>query len=639
MSRHRNFRKMNYDDERDDDDGEEFHRYSLSMDDDVPMSPNTAKFMYHRPKAQAGNTSRLSDFVMEEQLENDVVYDEHDSQFELEVDRLVPETKKSLPAQPSSSVTFITSRQRDRKAPAGANAKVSTEEKRDQTPKRAAKEEQPRLLIPEVENLRLSEVSEKARGDSSVRPPTLTPNASSKRLSALAVAQATPTASPKVRHRTVDEKPLINLVIVGHVDAGKSTLMGHLLYQLGRVDERTMHKYKQESARTGKASFAFAWVLDDTQEERQRGVTMDIAKTTFETEHRRIVLLDAPGHKDFIPNMITGASQADAGLLVVNATTGEFETGFDLGGQTREHAMLLRSLGVTELSVAVNKLDTVDWSQARYDEVCGVLRNFLRKQAAFPVVHFIPVSGLNGINLIVPPPDDHPLRGWYNGPTLLQFIDGVSAPTRGEDRPLRAVINDVLKTTPNSVTVSVKVEAGHTECGEKVFIMPNADAATVKGVSMEDTNTSGTAICFAGDHAILTLSATTNFEPDSINSGQVLCRGGKECLIPAKRFVVRLVVFNIVVPIMKGTKAELFAHSLCEPCTVVRLRSALSKASGEVLKQKPRCLTRNMSGMVEIQTDRAISVESYAECKALGRITLRSGGQTIAAGIIEQVLE
>ncbi|VDM25904.1 unnamed protein product [Toxocara canis] len=353
---------------------------------------------------------------------------------------------------------------------------------------------------------------------------------------------------------------------------------------------------------------------------------MDIAKTMFETEHKRVVLLDAPGHKDFIPNMITGASQADAGLLVVNATTGEFETGFDLGGQTREHAMLLRSLGVTELSVAVNKLDTVEWSQTRYDGVCNVLRNFLRKQAAFPVVRFVPVSGLNGINLIEPPPEDHPLHG-------------MSAPTRSEDRPLRAIINDVCKTAPSSVTVSVKVEAGHTECGEKVFIMPNADAATVKGVSTDEATASGTAICFAGDHALLTLQAATNFEPDSINCGQVLCRGGKECLIPATRFVVRLVVFNIVIPIMKGSKAELFAHSLCEPCTVVRLRSALSKANGEVLKRKPRCLSRNMSGMVEIQTDRAVSVEAYSECKALGRITLRSGGQTIAAGIIEEVLE
>ncbi|KHN76625.1 hypothetical protein Tcan_14958 [Toxocara canis] len=204
MSRHRNFRNMNYDDERDDEYDEEFHRYSISMDDDVPMSPSTAKFMYHRPRitssnVQTGDTTKLSDFIAEEELENDVIYDEHENQFDLEVDKHVPgETKKlPLPAQSSSSM-FSISRLPESSGPSVVSTKSSNQQPLDETSKKAiAKEEQPRLCVPEVENLRLSEVLEKGRGDSTQHQPTLTPNASYRRLSALAAAQATPTASPK----------------------------------------------------------------------------------------------------------------------------------------------------------------------------------------------------------------------------------------------------------------------------------------------------------------------------------------------------------------------------------------------------------------------------------------------------------
>lgn len=217
-----------------------------------------------------------------------------------------------------------------------------------------------------------------------------------------------------------ERKPLINLVVIGHVDAGKSTLMGRLLFDSGLVTKKVMHRYEQDSKKTGKSSFMYAWILDETEEERTRGITMDIAQSRFETKNRSVTLLDAPGHKDFIPNMITGAAQADVAVLVVDATEGEFEAGFEAGGQTKEHTMLVRSFGVSQLAVVVNKLDTCNWSQERYNDIVQKLGAFL-KQAGFKEtdVTFVPCSGFNGQNLSKPA-DEPALTAWYKGPCLVE---------------------------------------------------------------------------------------------------------------------------------------------------------------------------------------------------------------------------
>ncbi|NXN99646.1 HBS1L protein, partial [Rhinopomastus cyanomelas] len=240
-------------------------------------------------------------------------------------------------------------------------------------------------------------------------------------------------------------KQLLNLVVIGHVDAGKSTLMGHLLYLLGNVNKRTMHKYEQESKKAGKASFAYAWVLDETGEERERGVTMDVGMTKFETKTKVITLMDAPGHKDFIPNMITGAAQADVAILVVDASRGEFEAGFETGGQTREHGLLVRSLGVTQLVVAVNKMDQVNWQQERFQEITTKLGQFL-KQAGFKEsdVAYIPTSGLDGENLVTRGQSSD-LTQWYKGNCLLEQIDSFKPPQRSVDKPFRLCVADVFK--------------------------------------------------------------------------------------------------------------------------------------------------------------------------------------------------
>ncbi|KAH9515292.1 HBS1-like protein, partial [Bulinus truncatus] len=429
-------------------------------------------------------------------------------------------------------------------------------------------------------------------------------------------------------------KELLNLVVIGHVDAGKSTLMGHLLYQLGNVNKKTMHKYEQESKKIGKSSFAFAWVLDETDEERERGVTMDVAQTRFETEKKVITLLDAPGHKDFIPNMITGASQADVAILVINATRGEFETGFDAGGQTREHALLARSLGVGQIIVAVNKMDTVDWSYDRYENITKKIGQFLTKQAGFKEsdISFIPCSGLMGENL-TKPSTERKLTTWYkSGTTLIQQIENLRPPVRPIDKPLRLIVSDVFKGIGTGFNVAGRVGAGYVQPGDKILIMPLGSCATVKSVFIDDVSAS---LAFAGDHVNLTLSGV---DMSSVNVGSCLC--DPNC--PAKsaiRIRAKIVIFNIDLPITKGYPVVFHYQAINEPALIKRLLSQLHRSTGEVIKKKPRCLVKNTSAVVEIELERPVCMELYSEFKDLGRFMLRSGGHTIAAGLVEELVQ
>lgn len=453
---------------------------------------------------------------------------------------------------------------------------------------------------------------------------------------------ATPKSTSKVKQdkaklkeeyeRRKTGKDLLNLVVIGHVDAGKSTLMGHLLYQMGVVNKRAMHKYEQESKKRGKGSFAFAWVLDETEEERTRGVTMDIAQTAFETPHKQITLLDAPGHKDFIPNMITGAAQADVAILVVNATRGEFETGFESGGQTREHALLARSLGVSQLLVAVNKMDTVDWSQSRYDDIVKKLGLFL-KQAGYKDVDlsYIPCSGLGGENL-TKAVSEPKLASWYKGSTLVEQIDKFKAVERPMDKPFRLIISDVFKGLGSGFSVVGRVSSGSVQAGDRVLVQPAGDLAVVKAVTMDDSdNTCG----FAGDHVTVVL---TGMDMAHVNVGSVLC-DPQNPIKSAMRIRARIVIFNLELPITRGFTVVFHYQSITEPAIIKRLNCQLNKNTGEVIKNKPKCLVKNSSAVVEIEFERPVCLEMYKDYKDLGRFMLRQGGHTIAAGLVEEVLK
>ncbi|XP_050316410.1 protein HBS1 isoform X2 [Anthonomus grandis grandis] len=426
-------------------------------------------------------------------------------------------------------------------------------------------------------------------------------------------------------------KENLYMVVIGHVDAGKSTLMGRLLYELGQVNKKTMHKYEQDSKKVGKQSFMYAWVLDETGEERNRGITMDVGRHLFETKTKHVTLLDAPGHKDFIPNMISGAAQADVGLLVVDATRGEFETGFDLGGQTREHALLVRSLGVTQLAVAINKLDTVSWSKERFDEIVQKLKSFL-KQAGFKEndVTFVPCSGLTGQNLIKPPTENELLE-WYSGPCLIEVIDKFRSPLRPVSRPFRFTVNDVFKSTGSGFCVDGRVETGVVNIGDKVMVCPSRDQAVVKSLAIDE---SPKTIAFAGDQATITLSG---IEIQNVSIGNILCDPNQPIPV-ASKFEARIVVFNVAIPITKGYSVVLHHQSLVEPAVISKLMLQLNKSTGEVQKKHPRFLGKNSSAIVEITVSKPIALEVYSECKELGRVMLRVGGVTIAAGLITRII-
>ena len=279
------------------------------------------------------------------------------------------------------------------------------------------------------------------------------------------------------------EKDRLNLVVIGHVDSGKSTSTGHLIYKCGGIDARTIEKFEKEAQEMGKSTFKYAWVLDKLKAERERGITIDIALWKFESTKRIFTIIDAPGHRDFIKNMITGTSQADAAILMIASGKGEFEAGFSSDGQTREHALLAQTMGVKEMIVAINKMDDVstNYSQERYLEIKAELSNYLKKVGYNPAkIEFIPISGWVGDNMI----DRSENMKWYTGPILLDALDAITPPKRPTDKPLRLPLQDVYKIGGIGTVPVGRVETGSLKPGMVVTFGPVGTSTEVKSVEM-----------------------------------------------------------------------------------------------------------------------------------------------------------
>jgi len=279
------------------------------------------------------------------------------------------------------------------------------------------------------------------------------------------------------------EKDRLNLVVIGHVDSGKSTSTGHLIYKCGGIDARTIEKFEKEALEMGKSSFKYAWVLDKLKAERERGITIDIALWKFESTKRIFTIIDAPGHRDFIKNMITGTSQADAAVLMIASGRGEFEAGFSTDGQTREHALLAQTMGVKEMVVAINKMDDPStlYSQARYEEIKAELTTYLKKVGYNPAkIEFIPISGWVGDNMI----ERSENMPWYKGPILLDALDNIPTPKRPTDKPLRLPLQDVYKIGGIGTVPVGRVETGSLKPGMVVTFGPVGTTTEVKSVEM-----------------------------------------------------------------------------------------------------------------------------------------------------------
>ena len=435
-----------------------------------------------------------------------------------------------------------------------------------------------------------------------------------------------------------DQKSRLSMVVVGHVDAGKSTLMGQVLVQLGHVTKRTVQKYQKQASELGKASFALAWVMDEDETERERGVTMDIATKTISTAMHDFVVLDAPGHADFVPSMITGAAAADVGIVVIAATIGEFEAGFDGGGQTREHIILARGLGVSQLIVAVNKLDAVDWNEHRFAEIRSKIEPFLLQTGFAPKrIQFVPMSGLTGAN-VKSKEGANNLYEWYKGSTLLDAMDNFQPAQRNMDKPLRIVVNDVYSEGNKGVTVRCRVVQGVVQISEKVVVLPIGDEATVSKIEHGSAATENRyKYAMAGDTTEIVL---LGIDIARLSTGNIISHPHSELRPSLKRKVMAriMVMDKLTVPIIRGAQVLLHMHSIDVPAVVSKLLTSVHPKQKNSQREKPRVLTAGVSATVELTFGEKITVEAYNDCRALGRFVLRRGGDTVAIGIVENVL-
>ncbi|XP_034227048.1 HBS1-like protein isoform X3 [Prunus dulcis] len=434
--------------------------------------------------------------------------------------------------------------------------------------------------------------------------------------------------------QAVDTLTQLNLAIVGHVDSGKSTLSGRLLHLLGRISKKEMHKYEKEAKLQGKGSFAYAWALDESAEERERGITMTVAVAYFDSRKYHVVVLDSPGHKDFVPNMISGATQADAAILLVDASVGAFEAGVDGSkGQTKEHAQLIRSFGVDQIIVAVNKMDIVEYSKDRFDLIKERLGTFLRS-CGFKdsLVSWIPLSAMENQNL-VEAPSDVGFSSWYHGPYLLDAIDSLQPPTREFSKPLLMPICDVIKSSSQGqVSACGKLEAGALRSGFKVLIMPSGELGTVRSL---ERDSQACVIARAGDNVAVTLQG---IDGGHVMAGGVLCHPGFPVAV-AKHLEMKVLVLDVTTPILIGSQLEFHIHHAKEAARVVKISSLLDRKTGKVARKAPRCLTAKQNAIVEVVLHQPVCVEEFSNSRALGRAFLRALGSTIAVGIVTRIIE
>jgi peptide chain release factor subunit 3 len=439
-----------------------------------------------------------------------------------------------------------------------------------------------------------------------------------------------------------DPREHLSLVFIGHVDAGKSTLAGNLLYLTDFVDKRTVERYEREAKQRNRESWFLAFIMDTNEEERAKGKTVEVGRAHFETEQKRFTILDAPGHNAYVPNMISGTAQADVAVLVVSARKGEFETGFLRNGQTREHALLAQALGVTYMVVVVNKMDdhTVGWSQERYNEIVTQVRPFL-KTCGFTIktqVRFVPISGLTGANILTEVEQD--VCPWWSQmvkegannttePTLLKLLSSLTMEEREPEASLRCPVLD--RYSDRGTMVLAKVERGTLREGHNVVIMPTRQKTEVVSILVGEKRVTQAK---TGENVVFKLSCQEN----EIMKGFVVCDESQPCqrstLLKCQVWIIELPPARPI--FTKGFESVFHSCTIEEECMVVDLLDTTTKKKG-VIERRPRFAKDGAVVTAVIRLNRQICAETYSSFAQMGRFALRSEGSTIAIGKIVDI--
>jgi elongation factor 1-alpha len=428
------------------------------------------------------------------------------------------------------------------------------------------------------------------------------------------------------------EKNHINLVVIGHVDSGKSTSTGHLIYKCGGIDKRTIEKFEKEAAEMGKGSFKYAWVLDKLKAERERGITIDIALWKFETAKSVFTIIDAPGHRDFIKNMITGTSQADVAILIIAAGQGEFEAGISKEGQTREHALLAYTMGVKQMIVAMNKMDdkSVNWDQKRYEEIKKEVSDYLKKIGYNPdKIPFIPISGWLGDNMV----EKSENMKWYTGPTLIEALDSLDPPKRPKDKPLRLPLQDVYKIGGIGTVPVGRVETGILKPGMVITFAPLNITTECKSVEMHHEALEEAE---PGDNVGFNVK---NLAVKDLRRGYVASDSKNDPAKDTQNFLAQVIVLNHPGQIQKGYAPVLDCHTAHIACKFDEIESKVDRRTGKVIEAEPKAIKSGDAAMVRLVPQKPMCVEAFNQYPPLGRFAVRDMKQTVAVGVIKEVVK
>ncbi len=426
------------------------------------------------------------------------------------------------------------------------------------------------------------------------------------------------------------KKEHMNLVVIGHVDHGKSTLVGHMLLKLGALDPKMVKEVEEAAKKSGKESEKYAWFLDRLKEERERGLTIALSFMKFETPKYYWTIIDAPGHRDFVKNMITGASQADAALLVVSAKTGEYEAGMSREGQTMEHIVLARTMGIDQVVVAITKMDITEppYSKDRYLKIVDGLKKFMRGLGyKVETIPFVPVSGWLGENLV----DRSPNMPWYNGPTLVEALDSTQPPPKPIDKPLRIPVQEVYSITGVGTVPVGRVETGKLRVGDTVIFMPAGVSGEVRSIEMHHEKMEE---ALPGDNIGFNVKGVSKTD---IKRGDVAGHPQNPPTV-VKEFTARVYVVYHPTAIHVGYTPVIHAHTASVAARITEIVGRLDPKTGQIAEKNPQFIKVGESAIMKFQPIKPMVIEKYSDIPQLGRFAMRDMGKTVGIGVIIDVV-